>query len=269
MSLNNYTTNLTQNQLLAALSADELGRLRPHLELVSLRVGEVIYESGEQLEYVYFPTTAIISLFYITNNGAIAEIGLTGNDGLVGTPLFMGGDTALNRAVVTIAGQAFRLRARTLKKEFSLDGIFQRLLLRYTQYFITQISQTAVCNRLHLVEQQLCRWLITNHDLLQTNRLIITQELIANSLGVRREAISIAAARLKDKQLIRYMRGTIIILDRNGLERNACECYQVVKTEYNRLLVKNNSNKPVFNRQISNYHPTVSFEKQSRIQIQL
>ncbi len=259
----NYTNNLIQNKLLAALSADEFTRLKPHLETVSLHLGEVIYESGEQLEYVYFPMTAIVSLLYIMENGSVAEIGLTGNDGLVGIPLFMGGQTSLNRAVVTVAGKAFRLRAKVLKEEFRLHGIFQRILLRYTQYFMTQISQTAVCNRLHLVEQQLCRWLLNNHDLLQTNKLIITHELIANTLGVRREAVSIAAAHLKNKQLIRYVRGTIIILDRKGLEINACECYQVVKDEYDRLLGQPISKTPV----ISNYRAPVGFKNQRAQQI--
>ena len=232
MALINYTNKLIQNKLIEALSPDELARLKPHLELVSLHLGDVIYESGEQLKYVYFPMTAIISLLYITENGSVAEIGLAGNDGFVGIPLFMGGNTSLNRAVVTVAGMGFRLRAKVLKEEFSKSGVFQRILLRYTQYFMTQISQTAVCNRLHLVEQQLCRWLLINHDLMQTNKLIITHELIANTLGVRREAVSIAAAHLKNKQLIGYVRGTIIILDRKGLEAASCECYQAVNEDY-------------------------------------
>lgn len=259
MASKNYTNSLIQNQLLAALSADELARLKPHLELVSLSLGEIIYESGEQLEYVYFPITAIISLLYIMENGSIAEIGFSGNDGLVGIPLIIGGNTALNRAVVTIAGKGLRLRAKALKEEFRLHGVFQKILLRYTQYFMTQISQTAVCNRLHLVEQQLCRCLLINHDLLHTNKLIITHELIANTLGVRRETVSIAAAQLKNKQLIKYVRGSIIILDRKGLENNACECYKVVKDEYSRLFGKPISKKPIINY----YRVSGGFENQS------
>jgi len=233
-----HTDDARMNHLLAALPADEFARLKPDFEPVSLPLGKVIYESGEQLEYVYFPTTAIISLLYIMENGSTAEIGMAGNDGLVGIALFMGGSTTPNRAVVQSAGNAFRLRSKALLLEFHLSGEFQNILLRYTQYLMTQISQTAVCNRLHSLEQQLCRWLLINHDLLQTNKLIMTHDLIANMLGVRREGVSIAAGNLQKKGLIKYVRGTITMLDRPALESVACECYVVVKQEYDRLLGK-------------------------------
>lgn len=238
MPIAKHTDNALMNHLLAALPADEFARLEPHLERVSLSLGEVIYESGELLEYVYFPTTAIISLLYIMENGSTAEIGMAGNDGMVGIALFMGGRTTPNRAVVQSAGNAFKLRSKALKFEFHLSGEFQNILLRYTQFLMTQISQTAVCNRLHSVEQQLCRWLLINHDLLQTNKLIMTHDLIANMLGVRREGVSIAAGHLQKSKLIKYARGTITMLDRYGLETATCECYQVVKEEYDRLLGK-------------------------------
>jgi len=226
------------NHLLAALPAEEFARIKLDLEPVSLPLGKVIYESGEQLEYIYFPTTAIISLLYIMENGSTAEIGMAGNDGLVGVALYLGGSTTPSRAVVQSAGNAFRLRSKALQSAFGLGGVFQNLLLRYMQSLMTQISQTAVCNRLHSVEQQLCRWLLINHDLLQTNKLIMTHDLIANMLGVRREGVSIAAGHLQKKGLIKYVRGTITMLDRKGLEIAACECYQVVKNEYDRLLGK-------------------------------
>ena len=233
-----HTDNALMNHLLAAIPADELTRIKPHLEPVALHLGEVIYESGEQLEYVYLPTTAIVSLLYIMENGSTAEIAMAGNDGLVGIALYMGGSTTPNRAVVQSAGNAFRLRSKVLQSEFGRGGVFQNILLRYTQYLMTQISQTAVCNRLHSVEEQLCRWLLINHDLLQTNKLIMTHDLIANMLGVRREGVSIAAGHLQQKGLIKYVRGTITMLDRKGLETAACECYKVVKDEYDRLLGK-------------------------------
>lgn len=238
MSIKKHSDSALMNHLLAALPSDEFARLKPDLEPVSLALGQVIYESGEQLDYIYFPTTAIISLLYIMENGSTAEIGMAGNDGLVGIALFMGGSTTPNRAVVQSAGNAFRLRSKALKFEFNIGGIFQNILLRYTQYLMTQISQTAVCNRLHSVEQQLCRWLLINHDLLQTNKLIMTHDLIANMLGVRREGVSIAAGNLQKKKLIKYVRGTITMLDRPALENASCECYLVVKEEYDRLLGK-------------------------------
>lgn len=238
MGVVKHTDDALMNHLIAALPEDEFIRLKPNLEPVSLSLGEVIYESGEQLEYIYFPTTAIISLLYIMENGSTAEIGMAGNDGLVGIALYMGGSTTPSRAIVQSAGNAFRMPSRALKDEFSRGGVFQKVLLRYTQSLMTQISQTAVCNRLHSVEQQLCRWLLINHDLLQTNKLIMTHDLIANMLGVRREGVSIAAGNLQKKGLIRYVRGTITMLDRDALERTACECYRVVKDEYDRLLGK-------------------------------
>ena len=238
MSVVKHTDDALMNHLIAALPTEEFIRIKPSLEPVSLSLGEVIYESGEQLEYIYFPTTAIISLLYIMENGSTAEIGMAGNDGLVGIALYMGGSTTPSRAVVQSAGNAVRMRSLALKNEFSLGGVFQKILLRYTQSLMTQISQTAVCNRLHSVEQQLCRWLLINHDLLQSNKLIMTHDLIANMLGVRREGVSIAAGHLQQQGLIRYVRGTITMLDRDALERSACECYRVVKDEYDRLLGK-------------------------------
>ncbi len=238
MPATKHKDDARMNHLLAALPADEFSRLKPELEPISLALGEVIYESGEQLEYIFFPTTAIISLLYIMENGSTAEIGMAGNDGLVGIALYMGGSTTPNRAVVQSAGNAYKLRSKALRSVFDLSGVFQKILLRYTQSLMTQISQTAVCNRLHSVEQQLCRWLLINHDLLQTNRLIMTHDLIANMLGVRREGVSIAAGHLQEKGLIKYVRGTITMLDRERLETAACECYQVVKDEYDRLLGK-------------------------------
>ncbi len=238
MSVVKHKDDALLNHLIAALPSDEFDRLQANLEPVTLSLGEVIYESGEQLDYIYFPTTAIISLLYIMENGATAEIGMAGNDGLVGIALYMGGSTTPSRAIVQSAGNAFRMPSRALNDEFSLGGVFQKVLLRYTQSLMTQISQTAVCNRLHSVEKQLCRWLLINHDLLQTNKLIMTHDLIANMLGVRREGVSIAAGHLQKKGLIEYVRGTITMLDREALELAACECYRVVKDEYDRLLGK-------------------------------
>jgi CRP-like cAMP-binding protein len=227
-----------KNHLLAALSAEEFGRLEPDLELVSLALGKVIYESGDRMTHVYFPTTAIISMLYIMENGATAEIGIAGNNGLIGSPLFMGSESTSSRAVVQSTGEAIRIKAKPLQAEFDRGGLFQKLLLRYTQSLMTQISQTAVCNRLHNVDQQLCRWLLINHDQLETDKLIMTQELIANMLGVRREGVTIAAKKLQEKGLIKYARGTITMLDRKGLEQAVCECYQIVMDEYERLLGK-------------------------------
>jgi CRP-like cAMP-binding protein len=229
-------TGKAENRLLAALTVDEYERLRPHLEQVSFALGEVIYESGGQLDYVYFPTTAIISLLYMMENGSSAEMGLTGNDGIVGVALFMGGGTMPNRAVVQSAGAVIRMKAKVLQDEFARGGKFQKLLLRYTQALITQISQTAACNRLHSVEQQLCRWLLLSHDRVQTDELIMTQTLIADMLGVWREGVTIAAGRLQDSGAISYFRGHIKILDREKLEATVCECYRVVKDEFDRLL---------------------------------
>jgi CRP-like cAMP-binding protein len=226
----------SQNRLLAALPDDEYERLLPSLQEVSFSLGEVVYEFGGHLDYVYFPTTSIVSLLYTMENGASAEMGLTGNDGVVGIALFMGGGTMPNRAVVQSAGGALRMKAKVLQDEFALGGKFQHVLLRYTQALITQISQTAVCNRLHSVEQQLCRWLLLSHDRVKADELIMTQELIADMLGVRREGVTVAAGRLQDEGAISYVRGHIKILDRQKLEDTVCECYRVVKDEFDRLL---------------------------------
>jgi|SRR5258705_7399426 len=225
-----------ENRLLAALPGDEYERLLPRLHEVSFSLGEVVYEFGGHLDYVYFPTTSIVSLLYTMENGTSAEMGLTGNDGIVGIALFMGGGTMPNRAVVQSAGGAIRMRAKILQDEFARGGKFQQLLLRYTQALITQISQTAVCNRLHSVEQQLCRWLLLSHDRVKADELIMTQELIADMLGVRREGVTVAAGRLQDAGAISYVRGHIMILDRQKLEDTVCECYLVVKNEFDRLL---------------------------------
>jgi CRP-like cAMP-binding protein len=230
------TSDPTKNRLLASLPPEEYALILPHLGHVSFKLGEVVYESGGQMDHIYFPTTAIISLLYMMENGSSAEMGMAGNEGLVGVALFMGGNTMPNRAVVQSAGHAVRMRARVLRDEFARGDMFQRLLLRYTQALLTQMSQTAVCNRLHEIEQQLCRWLLLSHDRLASDELVMTQELIANMLGVRREGVTAAAGRLQEEGLISYVRGRIQILDRRGLEASVCECYQVVKDEYDRLL---------------------------------
>jgi CRP-like cAMP-binding protein len=226
----------TQNRLLAAMPADEFERLSPHLELVEMPLGGVLYESGGQLEHVYFPTDCIVSLLYVLENGASAEIAVVGNEGILGISLFMGGETTPSRAVVQSAGFGYRLKAPLLKQEFNRAGPVLRLLLRYTQALITQMTQTAVCNRHHSVEQQLCRWLLLSIDRLSSNSLNMTQELIANMLGVRREGVTEAAGNLQRAKLIRYRRGRIDVLDRPGLENAVCECYGVVKAEFDRLL---------------------------------
>ncbi|MDT5062102.1 MAG: hypothetical protein QOH63_2561 [Acidobacteriota bacterium] len=229
-------TGKVENRLLAALPVEEYEYLRPHMERVSFALGEVIYESGGRLDHVFFPTTAIISLLYIMEDGATAEMGLAGNDGVVGIALFMGGGTMPNRAIVQSAGTGIRMNAKVLQDEFKRGGKFQRLLLRYTQALITQISQTAVCNRLHTVEQQLCRWILLSHDRVQADELIMTQALIADMLGVQRRGVTVAAGRLQDVGAISYVRGHIKILDRQKLEATVCECYRVVKDEFDRLL---------------------------------
>jgi CRP-like cAMP-binding protein len=236
MSVSNISSAPNENRLLAALPHNEYARLLPQLQEVSFGLGEVVYEFGGQLDYVYFPTNSIVSLLYTMENGTSAEMGLTGNDGVVGIALFMGGGTMPNRAVVQSAGEAIRMKAQVLQDEFARGGKFQQLLLRYTQALITQISQTAVCNRLHSVEQQLCRWLLLSHDRIKTDELIMTQELIADMLGVRREGVTVAAGRLQDSGAISYVRGRIQILDRQKLEDTVCECYLVVKNEFDRLL---------------------------------
>jgi len=224
-----------QNHLLAGANSDELARLLPNLQPVSLSLGQVLYESGETMDHVYFPTTAIVSLLYIMENGSTAEIGVIGNDGMVGIAIFMGGNTTPNRAVVQSAGKALKIKSGLMKEEFTRGARFHNLCLRYTQALITQISQTAVCNRLHSVDQQLCRWLLLSHDRLPSNRLVMTQDLIANMLGVRREGITHAAKRLQKAGHISYVRGDMTILDRQGLEESVCECYAVVRAEYDRL----------------------------------
>jgi CRP-like cAMP-binding protein len=226
----------TSNQLLAALSDEVLSRLRQQLEFVELPLGLVLYESGRPQSHVYFPSTAIVSLLYITEAGASAEIALIGNEGVVGIALFMGGETRPNRAVVQSAGFGHRLKSEIAKVEFNRSAPFMHLLLRYMQALITQTAQTAVCNRHHSVDQQLCRWILMSLDRLRSNELSMTQALIANMLGVRREGVTAAARKLQRAGLINYARGHITVLDRPGLERRTCECYAVVKAEYDRLL---------------------------------
>lgn len=224
------------NHLLSALPPEEAGRWKPQLEQVEMPLGQVLYESGRTLSHVYFPTTAIVSLLYVMENGASAEIAVVGNEGIVGISLFMGGESTPSRAVVQSAGWGFRLRAQIIKDEFNRSGPVMHLLLRYTQALITQMAQTAVCNRHHSLDQQLCRWLLLSLDRLKSSELVMTQELIANMLGVRREGVTEAALKLQTAGLIRYTRGRISVLDRPGLEARTCECYAVVKKEYDRLL---------------------------------
>jgi CRP-like cAMP-binding protein len=227
---------LRENSLLAAVPAVELARLADELELVPLALGEMLYGPGGQLQHAYFPTTSIVSLHYVTESGASAEIAGVGNEGVVGVSLFMGGNTTPSSAVVQTAGEAYRLPRRVLMEEFNRAGPFQKLLLRYTQALITQMSQTAVCNRLHSVEQQLCRWLLGTLDRVPSGQFVMTQELVANMLGVRREAITEAAGKLQHAGFIRYRRGHIAVLEKAGLVRLSCECYSVVKAELQRLL---------------------------------
>jgi len=225
-----------QNHLLAALPAVEFERLLPQLELVPMLLGETLYEPGGKLQHVYFPTTAIVSLLYVMESGASAEIAGVGNEGILGISLFMGGDTTPSSAVVQTSGHGYRLPGRLLKEEFGRAGLMQRLLLRYTQALLTQMCQTAACNRHHSIEQQLCRWLLLTLDRLPSQELVMTQELVAGALGVRRESITEAAGNLQRAGVVRYRRGHIAVLDRSGLEAGACECYAVVKKEMARLL---------------------------------
>jgi CRP-like cAMP-binding protein len=225
-----------KNLLLAALPNTEWDRWLPQLEAVAMPLGQVLYESGDTLSHVYFPTTAIVSLLYVMENGSSAEIAVVGREGLVGISLFMGGESTPSRAVVQSAGNGFRLKAQLMKTEFNRAGPVLHLLLRYTQALITQMAQTAVCNRHHSLDQQLCRWLLLSLDRLQDNELMMTQELIANMLGVRREGVTEGALKLQHAGLISYSRGRITVLDRPGLEKRTCECYAVVKKEYDRLL---------------------------------
>jgi CRP-like cAMP-binding protein len=225
-----------QNHLLAALPEAECGHLFPFMELVPMPLGAALYESGDRMEYVYFPTTSIVSLLYVMENGESAEIAVVGNDGIVGIALFMGGETMPNRAVVQSEGRAYQLKGQLLKQEFNRGGAFQHLMLRYTLALLAQMAQTAVCNRHHSVDQQLCRWLLLSLDRLSANELSMTQELIANMLGVKREGVTEAAGKLQDAGLIHYSRGRITVVDRPGLEARVCECYEVVRREFRRLL---------------------------------
>jgi CRP-like cAMP-binding protein len=225
-----------QNHLLAALPAAEFGRLAAHLELVPMLLGEILYEPGKQMRHAYFPTSAIVSLHYVMETGASAETAGVGNEGVVGIALFMGGDTTPSSAIVQTAGHGYRLESRLLKQEFNRAGSTQRLLLRYTQALITQMTQTAACNRHHSIEQQLCRWLLLTIDRVPSHELTMTQELIATMLGVRREGITESAGKLQHAGFIRYRRGHIAVLDRSGLETRVCECYPMVKKELDRLL---------------------------------
>lgn len=228
--------NPNQNHLLAALPEAEFARLSPHLELVPMLLGDFLYEPGAQMRYTYFPTTSIVSLHYVTESGASSEAAGVGNEGIVGIALFMGGNTTPSAAVVQTAGYAYRLERRLLKQEFNRAGLLQNLLLRYTQALITQMVQTAACNRHHSVEQQLCRWLLLTLDRLPSADLVMTQELVASMLGVRRESITEAAGKLQGAGVIRYRRGHISVLQRHGLETRVCECYGVVKKELGRLM---------------------------------
>ena len=225
-----------QNHLLAALPAAEYERLAPHLELVPMLLGQTLHEPGGPFHHAHFPTTAIVSLLYVLESGASAEIAGVGNEGMLGIALFMGGDTTPSSAVVQTAGHGYRLPGRLLREEFNRDGLMQRLLLRYTQALLTQMCQTTACNRHHSIEQQLCRWLLLTLDRLPSNELVMTQELVAGALGVRRESITEAAGKLQRSGVIRYRRGHIAVLERSGLEAGACECYAVVKKEWARLL---------------------------------
>lgn len=224
-----------RNHLLAALAPVECERIYPHLRLVPMPLGKVLYESGDQLRHVYFPVDCIVSLLYVLESGASAEISVVGNEGLIGVALFMGGETTPSRALVQSAGNAYRLEGHRLKEEFHRSGGLQLLLLRYTQALITQMAQTAVCNRHHSVDQQLCRWLLLSLDRLASNELVMTQELIANMLGVRREGVTEAAGKLQKLGAIRYSRGQITVVDRPKLEQLCCECYEVVKRESDRI----------------------------------
>jgi CRP-like cAMP-binding protein len=235
------TTFPQQNHILAALPAAERERIFPHLKLVALPLGAVLYEAGDTLRHIYFPTDSIVSLLYVLENGSSAEICVVGNDGVIGVALFMGGETTTSRAIVQSAGSAYRLSGRRLKQEFDRQGETMHILLRYTQALITQMAQTAVCNRHHTVDQQLARWLLLSLDRLQDNKLTMTQELIADMLGVRREGVTDSAGKLQKLGVITYSRGVIQVLDRPRLESLSCECYSVVKKETDRLLPQRRS----------------------------
>ncbi len=237
-SIEACTETTKDNQLLASLPVVDRARFDAELEEVHLSLGQVLYESGTEIQYVYFPTTAIVSLSYVLENGSMTGIAITGNEGVIGVPLFMGAGTTSNCAVVQSEGYAFRLYSEYLKTEFERAGAMQNVLLRYTQALFTQIAQTSVCGRHHLLDQQLCKWLLLNLDRLQSDEIVATQELMANMLGVRREGITEAAGSLQKAGLIRYSRGHITVLNRLGLEQRTCECYAVVKNEYDRLLAE-------------------------------
>lgn len=239
-------SDAARNLLLCALPPAELERLLPHLQAVTFSLGEVVYEPGERIDYCYFPTDSVFSLVYTTQDGTTAEMGLVGNEGVLGFALILGGGSTCSRALVPVAGEAFRLPAKLLQEEFAHSRPLQILLLHYTQALLTQIAQTAVCNRLHSVEQRLCRWLLLCHDRKNHSELLMTQELIANMLGGRRESVTVAAGHLQDAGLIHYCRGHIMILDRNGLESNVCECYRVVEDEVDRLFGR--KRKPQFSQ---------------------
>lgn len=233
----------TENRILAALPREERERLVPNLQPVTFSLGDIVYESGGRQEYVYFPTTCVVSLLYTMENGSTAEMGLAGNESVVGVALFLGGDTSPNRAIAQIAGDALRLKAKVLQHEFARGGALQHLLLRYTQALITQISQTAVCNRLHSEEKRLSRWLLLSHDAVHSDEILMTQEFLSHMLGGRRETVAVAARHLQDAGLIRYARGHIRILDRARLQAASCECYRIVKQEFDRLLGKRPENR--------------------------
>ncbi len=238
--------NAVRNLLLCALPAAECGCLLPDLQPVTFSLGQILCEPGERIHYCYFPTSAVVSLVYTMEDGSTAEMGLVGNEGVLGVAALLGGESTCSRAVVAVAGDALRLPAKRLQEEFAHGGPLQHLVLRYTLALITQVSQTAVCNRLHSVEQRLCRWLLLCHDRKNCSELLMTQELIANMLGGRRESVTVAAGRLQDAGLIHYCRGRITILDRNGLESNVCECYRAVEDEFDRLFSR--KRKPQFSR---------------------
>lgn len=246
-------SDTARNLLLCALPPAEFGLLLPHLQPVTLELGQVVYEPGERIEYCYFPTDSAVSLLYTMRDGTTAEMGLVGNEGVLGVALFLGGESTCSRALVPVAGDALRLPAKLLQQEFAHCRPLQLLLLRYTQALLTQISQTAVCNRLHSVEQRLCRWLLLCHDRKNRSDLLMTQELIANMLGGRRESVTVAAGHLQDAGLIHYCRGHISVLDRVGLEAATCECYRIVEDESDRLLGKK--------RKPESMHPEVAFEE--------
>lgn len=231
-----YRYKPKSNCLLSRLPTKDLARIEPQMEPVDLPLGTVLYETGEKLPYVYFPTTAIVSLLYETGSGETAEIGIAGKQGMIGVPIFLGGETTVGRAMVQSGGYGVRMPADKAKKEFLACGEFQKMMLRYAQAFMTQISQSAVCNRLHSVSQRLCRWLLMTHDQLPGDRLVITHDMLAHMLGVRREGVTIAAGQLQDAGLISYSRGSVTIRDRKGLEKAACECYEVAASETQRLV---------------------------------